>query len=55
VIFTALYIFVLYKIPTAILIAIYAGCRNRRKENSEIKKNENQGFKLIHEKKEAVK
>lgn len=37
-IFTALYIFVLYNIPTAVLIAIYAGCRNKRKRNLEIER-----------------
>lgn len=35
-IFTAVYVFVLFNIPTAILIAIYAGNRNKRKKNSEI-------------------
>jgi len=38
VIFSALYIFVLYNIPTAVLLAIYAGFRNRRKKNLELEK-----------------
>ena len=32
----ALYIFVLFNIPTAILIAIYAGFRKKRNKNSEM-------------------
>ena len=35
-IFPALYIFVLSNIPTAILIAIYAGFRKKRNKNSEM-------------------
>lgn len=35
-IFPALYIFVLFNIPTAILIAIYAGFRKKRNKNSEM-------------------
>ena len=35
-IFTAIYVFVLFNIPTAILIAIYAGYRKKRNKNSEM-------------------
>jgi len=35
-IFPALYVFVLFNIPTVILVAIYAGYRKKRKKNSEM-------------------
>ena len=35
-IFPVLYVFVLFNIPTVILVAIYAGYRKKRKKNSEM-------------------
>ncbi|MCR4436124.1 MAG: hypothetical protein QHH06_10125 [Clostridiales bacterium] len=35
---TALYVFVLYNIPTAILLGIYYACREKIKKNREIEK-----------------
>jgi cytochrome bd-type quinol oxidase subunit 2 len=37
-ILTALYVLVLYNIPTAVLLGIYFACREKRKRNREIEK-----------------
>lgn len=37
-IITGIYIFVIYNIPTAILLAIYSGCRGNRKKKLELDK-----------------
>lgn len=37
-IFTGINIFILYNIPTAILLIIYAACRVKRKKNMELEK-----------------
>lgn len=37
-ILSALYIFVLYNIPTVLLLGIYSACRGKRKKNREIEK-----------------
>lgn len=37
-VYTAIITFVLYNIPTGILLGIYAGCRNRIKKNKELEK-----------------
>jgi hypothetical protein len=38
IIFTGIYLFVLYNIPTAVLLIIYAVCRSNRKNNMELEK-----------------
>lgn len=38
VIFTSIIIFLMYNIPTAILLSIYAGCREKIKKNLELGK-----------------
>lgn len=38
ILLTALYVFVLYNIPTAILLGIYYACREKIKKNREIEK-----------------
>lgn len=38
ILLTALYVFALYNIPTAILLGIYYACREKIKKNSEIEK-----------------
>ena len=38
IIFTAIYIFVLYNIPTGILLAIYGACRGKRKKLRDLDK-----------------
>lgn len=37
-IFTGIYLFALYNIPTAVLLLIYAACRTKRKKNAELAK-----------------
>lgn len=37
-VFSAIYVFVIYNIPTVILLAIYAGCREKKKKNLELEK-----------------
>lgn len=38
ILLTALYVFILYNIPTAILLGIYYACREKIKKNREIEK-----------------
>ena len=38
IIFQIIYIFIIYNIPTAILLAIYAACRDKMKKKSQIEK-----------------
>ena len=37
-IITGIFVFILYNIPTAILLVIYAACRGKRKKNMELEK-----------------
>jgi membrane protease YdiL (CAAX protease family) len=38
IIFSAIYVFLLYNIPTGILLAIYAACRGKRKKQRDLEK-----------------
>jgi cytochrome bd-type quinol oxidase subunit 1 len=38
IVFSSIVVFLLYNIPTAILLAIYAGCREKKRKNSELEK-----------------